>query len=186
MNICTKKIKACEIEVSGSAFAYERPSTLPKLHCVGLYIGKRGSGKNLAATALLEKLKFHRIFVITPLESFLSNKVQMDRLGIQEEDVFDCDDACAVDKVMSAMNEERDVWEKWKEDMKRYKRFMSYLASHTVPIESLPIHILSEFYDMTTNDFSPPKHKYGGERPCCAARCSKNLVCDHPVLRACP
>lgn len=179
MKIGRKKIRACTLSVTGSAFAYEREATLPKLHAVGLYIGKRGSGKNVAATALIEKLQFHRIFVITPFESFQSNKQQMDRLGIDEQDVFDCDDCCSVDKIMSAMNTERDEWERWKEDMRRYNKLMKLITS-SHPIDSLPAELIYEFYN--GEDFTPPKHKYNGARPCCAVMFD-DILCSPIMLK---
>lgn len=178
MSIHVKKIKACELNVSGSAFAYERDRMLPKLHCVGLVVGKRGSGKNVAATSLIEKLDYHRVFAITPLESYQSNIEQMTRMKVDPQDVFDCDDVGSVDKIITAMNKERDDWEKWKADTKRYEEFMKYIGDSSRPLESLPHHIISEFYDGYS--FRPPKHKYNGERPCCAVMFD-DVLCS-PIL----
>ena len=173
----TKKVRACDIHVSGSAFAYDTDPLLVRCHCVGLYVGKRGSGKNLAATALLERLKFHRIFVITPTESFQSNKEQMDRLNVSADDVFDCDDVGSVDKIIAAMNQERDDWEKYKADLARYERLMKLIRSDR-PIHDIPPDILQQFF--VHGDFVRPKHKYNGARPMCAVLFD-DVLCS-PVL----
>ena len=173
----TKKVRACDIHVSGTAFAYDTDPLLVRCHCVGLYVGKRGSGKNLAATALLERLKFHRIFVITPTESFQSNKEQMDRLNVSADDVFDCDDVGSVDKIIAAMNQERDDWEKYKADLARYERLMKLIRSDR-PIHDIPPDILQQFF--VHGDFVRPKHKYNGARPMCAVLFD-DVLCS-PVL----
>ena len=71
----------------GSAFAYDSHPDLPKLHQACLIVGPRGSGKTTACVNLVERLKFDRLFVISP--SVKSNKELMKRLKLEEEDVFE-------------------------------------------------------------------------------------------------
>ena len=88
----TVKVKGQEIQVpEGSAFSINTSPMLLKAHQNMLVLGKRGSGKSVAITNYLRMLqedkKLDRIFVISP--TFMSNRVLMDNLGIDENDVFD-------------------------------------------------------------------------------------------------
>ena len=89
----------------------------------------------------------------------------MDRLKIRPEDVFeDPDDLLVMDKVKAAIEEERDLLEKYQEDLRKYKKLMKTIHSNS-PL-SIRDEDLSLFW--ADGDFAPPKHWLNGRRCCCA------------------
>ena len=148
----------------GSAFGCETSPDMPKLHQAMLIVGPRGSGKTVAAVNLMERLPFDRIFVISP--SMKSNKEIMARLKIDPEDVYDDpDDLTCLDKIKASIEQERDDLERYLQEMKRYRKLMKAIHSEH-SLFRLPDDDLELFY--RDGDFQPPKHKYGGKRPCMA------------------
>ena len=148
---------------TGSAFGCESPPDMPKLHQACLVVGPRGSGKTTATVNLVERLPFDRIFVISP--SMKSNKELMDRLKVRPEDVYeDPDDLLVLDKVKAAIEEERDLLEKYQEDLRKYKKLMKTIHSNS------PLAIRDEDLSLfwADGDFAPPKHWLNGRRCCCA------------------
>ena len=95
----TKKVKDCKIHVpKAKAFAYDTSPNMIKLHTNTVCVGVRGIGKSVAVTSMINMLPFDRIFVISP--SMKSNKELMDRLNINEEDIYDDpDDVTCLDKI---------------------------------------------------------------------------------------
>ena len=147
----------------GSAFGCESPPEMPKLHQACLVVGPRGSGKTTATVNLVERMPFDRIFVISP--SMKSNKELMDRLKVRPEDVYeDPDDLLVLDKVKAAIEEERDLLEKYQEDLRKYKKLMKTIHSNS------PLAIRDEDLSLfwADGDFAPPKHWLNGRRCCCA------------------
>lgn len=157
------KVRDCEIKApSGSAFSYDTPEHMPKLHQACLICGPRGSGKTTACVNLVEKLPFDRIFVISP--SMKSNKDLMSRLKINDEDVYDNpDDVSCLTKIKESVEKERDDLEKYEADMKKYKDLMKAIKSES-PLFRLNEDDLSQFY--VNGEFRPPQHKYNGRKPC--------------------
>ena len=99
----TEHIKNCNIIVPKSnAFAIETASHLPRLHCNMLFVAKRGSGKSVKMVNMLRMLKetgsMDRIFCLSP--TFNSNKILLNQLKIEDEDVYsDPDDESVVLKL---------------------------------------------------------------------------------------
>ena len=147
---------------SGSAFGCDTPPMMPKLHQACLVVGPRGSGKSTATVNLVERLPFDRIFVISP--SMKSNKELMDRLKIDPQDVYeDPDDLTCLDSIKAAIEAERDDLERYKEEMRRYRKLMKAIHSQS-PLFWLSDDDLADFYK--DGDFQAPEHKWGGRRPC--------------------
>ena len=167
INMKTVKFKGLDIKVpKGTAFAYETPPMMPKGHMVTLAVGKRGSGKGVATTNLISNMKYDRIFVISP--TFKSNSALMKMLNVDEADVYDDpDDPSAIDKIVKAIEQERDDLVEYQEKMKQYRHFLKLLND---PNKIVPDELLVMFYN--NGNFEPPKHRWGGKRPFCC------LICD--------
>ena len=162
-----KELKIRNFEIKppkGSAFSYETPEHMPKLHQACLICGPRGSGKTTACVNLVERLPFDRIFCISP--SMKSNKDLMCRLKIEEGDVYDDpDDTSCLAKIKASVEKERDDLEKYEADLKKYKALMKVIHSDS-PLFRINDDELSQFY--VNGEFRPPQHKYEGRKPCMA------------------
>jgi|TARA_B100000683_G_scaffold249233_1_gene263149 ABC-type dipeptide/oligopeptide/nickel transport system ATPase component len=157
----TKKVPGLEIKVpSGNAFAFNTDPMMFKSHQSCLVIGKRGSGKSVIAVNIIERMKYDRLFIVSP--TIQSNKALLDRLKIDPDDIYDPDDLEALDDIKRKIDEERDLYEKYLADMKKYKEFMKKLNSDN-PIFRIPDEVLLMFYQNGT--FQKPRHKWGGRRP---------------------
>ena len=157
----TKKVPGLEIKVpSGNAFAFNTDPMMFKSHQSCLVIGKRGSGKSVIAVNIIERMKYDRLFIVSP--TIQSNKALLDRLKIDPDDIYDPDDLEALDDIKRKIDEERDLYEKYLADMKKYKEFMKKLNSDN-PIFRIPDEVLLMFYQNGT--FQKPLHKWGGRRP---------------------
>jgi len=159
------KIKGMDIVLpKGKPFSYDTPTECPKAHQNVLVIGKRGSGKSVAAVNLIEKMNFDRIFVISP--TMLSNKDLMKRLNIDDNDVYDDpDDITCLDMIKEAVEREATDLDNYLRDMKKYNLLMRLINRQT-PIE-IPDDLLADFYNPDTGNFEKPIHKYNGKKPMC-------------------
>ena len=153
----TQKIPNMDVTVpKGSAFAFETDDYMFRSHQSCLVIGPRGAGKGVITTEIIERMKYDRIFFISP--SVQSNKALMDRLHLDPDDIYDPEDLDAIDSIKQKIDEERDAWEKYLEDSKRYKKFMRQLESES-PVFGIPDDLLLMFYSNGT--FQKPKSRYG-------------------------
>jgi hypothetical protein len=157
----TEAIKGCAIElIPGNAFSIETPEQLLKAHQNMIFVGKRGSGKSVAATNYIKMMKFDRIFVIS--STFDSNKKLMEALKIEEDDVYDPDDAIhAIQSIIAKCEGERDDYVRYHELLKKHKRFKKLIKNINYPIESIPEDLLESLNDI----IHMPKHKYNGRKP---------------------
>ena len=145
---------------SNKAFAYDTPTDCPKAHCVTLIVGKRGSGKTVSAINLIEKMKFDRVFAISP--TIKSNKEMVSCLNIADEDVYeDPDDLGSIDAIKAEVEKERDDLEEYWKLKKKYDDVTTRL-NELNDIEG-DADALLEFY--VDGDLQPPTHKYGGREP---------------------
>ena len=150
-----------------TAFAYETPPEMPKLHQNMLIVGARGAGKTVSAIHTLNMLNFDRIFILSP--TMKSNREMMSRLNVDPEDVYeDPDDITCIDRIKSAIEQEADDLNRYREELKKYETLMKTLKSSS-PITQIPDDYLEMFF--IGNQFLPPKHKYNGRRPVCALLC---------------
>jgi len=156
----TKKVPGLEIKVpKGSAFAFETDPMMFKSHQSCLVIGKRGQGKTCCAVNIMERMKYDRIFIVSP--TIQSNKALLDMLRIDPDDIYDPDDLEALDDIKRKIDEERDLYEKYLADMKKYNEFKRQLDSNN-PIFRIPDETLLMFFQ--NGSFQRPKHKWGGRR----------------------
>jgi hypothetical protein len=156
-----KKIDGLEISPpKGTSFAVETPKGLPKLHCVSLFIGKRGSGKTVALASLLKNYKnsgcLDRLIIVSP--NYLSNKHIFEGLPISEDDVYTEPDATTVKDIISKIEQESQEYEAYQEKLRIWKKLTQ---THS---ELLPFELMSIF-DGVTGDFTKPTHKYNGKKP---------------------
>jgi hypothetical protein len=157
----TKKVPGLEINVPrGSAFAFETDPMMFKSHQNCLVIGKRSSGKTVITVNIIERMKYDRIFIVSP--TIQSNKALLDMLRIDPDDIYDPDDLEALDDIKRKIDEERDLYEKYLADMKKYNEFKRQLDSNN-PIFRIPDETLLMFFQ--NGSFQRPKHKWGGRRP---------------------
>jgi len=105
-------------------------------------------------------MKYDRIFIVSP--TIQSNKALLDRLRIDPDDIYDPDDLEALDDIKRKIDEERDLYEKYLADMKKYKEFMKKLESNN-PIFHIPDETLLMFFQNGT--FQKPRHKWNGRKP---------------------
>ena len=157
----TQKVPNMDIVVpKGSAFAFDTDPMMFPSHQSCLVIGKRGSGKSVIAVNIIERMKYDRIFIVSP--TIQSNKALLDRLKIDPDDIYDPDDLEALDDIKKKIDTERDEYEKYLDDMKKYREFMKKLNSDN-PVFRIPDEVLLLFYQNGT--FQKPQHKWGGRKP---------------------
>jgi hypothetical protein len=145
-----------------SAFNIETPLHLPKMHFVGLSIGKRGSGKTVAIVNYLKYLQdagcLDRLFIISP--SVHSNKHIFDMVKYDDDDVYEEPTKMSMDSVISKIKEEARDYEEYLEKIKQYKKLQKYLKR-----ENNYIHdddLISLYGD---GEFEKPKHRHNGKKP---------------------
>ena len=156
----SQKVPNLEIRVpKGEAFAYETDPMMLKSHQACLVIGKRGSGKSVIAVNIIERMKYDRVFVVSP--TIQSNKALLDRLKIDPDDIYDPDDLEALDDIKRKVDEERDDYERYHDEMKKYRELMRKLNSDN-PVFRVPDDVLLMFYK--NGNFQKPTHKWGGRR----------------------
>jgi len=156
----TVKIKNTDIVVpKGPSGGYETAPELPKAHGIFVAVARRKGGKSVAVSNLARMMDFDRVFLISPTAT--SNKTILDPLGIDPEDIYeDLDDKNIINNVIEKINEERDDYENYLEQMKEYKKFLKMLNEPSV---SIPDEMLLQFYHGGL--FQPPQHRWNGKKP---------------------
>lgn len=153
------KVPGLEIKApKDSAFRYETPKHLPKLHQNCIFVGARGSGKGVAMANMIRMLPFDRVLVISP--TFDSNREILKDLKIDRGDVFDPEDPEVVKKVRDIVEQEVADLETYRAELKLYKRFQRLLTDSR---SFIPDDMLEMFY--SDGEFKPPSHKYDGRMP---------------------
>jgi len=156
----TIKIQNSNIVVpKGASGTYDTPPEMPKAHGIFVAVARRKGGKSVAISNLARMMDFDRIFLISPTAS--SNKTILDPLGIDPEDMYeDLEDKKVIQYVIDKVNEERDEYEMYLEEMKKYKQFLKMLND---PTTLIPDEFLLQFYKGGL--FQPPTHKWNGRKP---------------------
>jgi hypothetical protein len=157
------KVKGLEIKVpDGSPFSYDTGPMMPKAHQNCLIVAPRGQGKTTFCVNLMERMPYDRVIVVSP--SIKSNKALMSRLKIEPEDIYENpDDITILDEIKVKVEAERDDYEKYLEDKKKYKELMKKLNDEQF---SIPDDLLMTFYK--NGNFEPPSHRWNGRKPCIA------------------
>ena len=117
---------------------------MPRAHQCCLVVGPRGAGKTTAVVNMIERMPYDRIFAISP--TVKSNKELLARLKIDECDVFpDPNDITCLDKVVKAIEQERDDFERYHEEMRKYNKLMKAINSES-PLFRLDEQAMLDFY----------------------------------------
>lgn len=155
----TQKCKGLDIVPPKSTSGdYETPPNLPKMHQVCIAVGKRASGKTTAVVNMLEKMNYHRILFVSP--TVKSNKELISRLNISDDDIFeDCDDPAIIDKIKKVVEDEARDLERYRDEMKRYNRFVKSLHEPHAPLNEDDL--ITFFND---RDFMKPTHRWNGNK----------------------
>lgn len=156
----TLKIANSNIIVpKGASGVYPTPDEMPLAHGIFVAVARRKGGKSVAISNLVRMMGYDRIWLLSPTAS--SNKAILDPLGIQTEDIYeDMDDKDIINKVIAAMDKERDQYELYIEQMKKYKEFLKILNDKNTLI---PDTMLMQFYQ--NGMFVPPVSKYSNGKP---------------------
>lgn len=157
----TVKLSGHDLTVPKStAFACETPADMPKMHLLAAVVSKRGTGKSVLTASFIEQLHcVDRLMVVSP--SALSNKVLLDRFKqiLAPEDIFsDVNDITVIDQIIERVEAERDDYERYHAELKRYNQLMRALRSE-MPLFQIPDD------DLPFGSLQPPKHKWGGRKP---------------------
>ena len=148
---------------SGVSNAYLTPQDAITQPCLMYVSAVRNSGKSYAVSKMMRQSKKHhtfdRVFIITP--TWLSNKSYFSDI-VNVVDVFE-PTKDAIDKVLTCVDEERDLWDRFVVEKKRYKEYIALLKSGRELNESQILHYFELGY--LDEDFKPPTWIYKVERP---------------------
>ena len=146
---------------SSTAFQCETPLLMNRLPMLAYVCGRRGLGKGVATTNLIENLNvIDRIFYAGPAAD--SNSELLKQLGekVAEEDVFsNLDDKSLLSTIVERVEAERDDLVRYREELEQYEAAMEKVHSQT-PLFAIPDEELMRF------DKGPPKHRWHGKAPC--------------------
>lgn len=145
-----------------AAFTIETEPDYPKLHCLCIASGKRGSGKSCAVVNYIkqcqEKKYFDRVFLITP--TYHSNKTIWDIATIEEEDIIEPSVTCIKD-IIGIVEAEREEWDLFLQRKEAYKKFKKDIKNK--PINRIDEETLLEYQDLGFFE-QEPEWKYGKDR----------------------
>lgn len=160
-----------EVTAGTNAFSIETPPDHIKLHTLMCVCGARGSGKSYFVSSLLQWLKaaecMDRVIIVSP--TYESNLSQFKALNVAPEDCFDPEDSHLISKLEKIINDERDDLLRYRQELKVFKLLKSMYWSRCFERDDdaiLPI--LTQYYDVVSNTWKPPKHRWNGRRPVCA------------------
>ena len=145
------------------AFNYETDADLPQSHQQILVNGARGSGKTLCIVNLIKKMKYDRIFWVSP--TCKSNQTIMSMLKINEKDIYeDIDDITIPDQIKAEIEEEAQLYDDYHRKMEKYKLFLKQKNNNYIDDE-----LLIEFFNPNSDEFEKPQHWLNGRRchMCC-------------------
>ena len=130
--------------------------------CLQMIVGQRATGKSYLTSKILaqahKEKTFDRIYIITP--SFNSNIAYFGKY-IKTEDVFN-PTRDSIDKVISNVEIDRNLWEKFVKEKQEYKRFQQKLNAQPA-LAFTDDEMLHAFYKGWFE--APPKWHYEKEEP---------------------
>lgn len=158
----TVKIRGLEIKPGkGSSFTVETDPNMMKAHQNLCFIGARGMGKSTAMVNIVERLPYDRLFCVSP--SVKSNRSLMSRLKLNPDDIFENpDDISILDKIKYEVEKERDDYEKYLSDIKKFESLQKILSDGN-PMFRISDDLLLDFFQ--NGDFQKPQPKYGHTGP---------------------
>ena len=146
----------------GSAFQCETPPLLNRLPMLCTVCGRRGVGKGVSTTGLIQNLKvIDRIFYAGPAAD--SNSVLLEQLGdkLAPEDTYsDLNDKGLITAIIAKVDAERDAIVEYRKKKRLYELAVKKVSDPKTPM----FHISAE--EMIVYGEGPPKHKWNGRNPC--------------------
>ena len=140
---------------------YPTPPDSFRQPCLHLIVGQRTAGKSYLTSKILAQAKkdqtFDVVYCITP--SFNSNKAYFEKY-IKPEHVFD-PTSDSIQKVITLVEADRDEWEKFLEERKKYDAFQKKLNGNSF----LDDDSLLSAYTFGWMNGKRPKWKYEREEP---------------------
>ena len=156
-----KKINLVPKKINKKAFIHT-PEYLPKLHCLCVVAGSRGSGKTYSCTNLIRFYKKEgladRVIIISP--TGLSNKIFYEDLINDEQDIISDVKNSSIGQVINIIEQEaadyaeykhiKDLFDTWKK-----------LERKKIDINDIDPHLMLDFEKYNIFDMQePPKWKY--------------------------
>ena len=154
-------------DLGNKSFTIKTPSNQINLHCLLVACGKSKSGKGFFITNLLHQLKqagsMDRIFLVS--DTAKSNKKMLERLKIDEDDIFPTEDDSCIDEIINRIEKERDDLVEYRERLKLFEQFKSYMEdARFKDLDEITPEMLL-FFNPETGEFEKPKHRYNGKKP---------------------
>ena len=154
--------KNLKIELpQGKRYVYETDEMMPNLCTQLLCVGAKGMGKTIAIVNLVKKLKFDRIFLISPTAK--SNHSILSMINIEEQDLYeDTEDLTIIDDIIKKTEEEGRLYDEYHEKMKEYNIFEKKIKNNQFSLisdEDL------ETFMNDNNEIEKPEHYLDGRRP---------------------
>ena len=148
-----------------SAFSIDTPVDMIRLHTLLLAVGKRGGGKSVAVSNLVENMVaqgvMDRVLLISP--TYYSNKEICAPLNIKEDDIFEDPNKAAIQHVLDIVDAEREEYDTYVEDLKLYNAYTRDISS-TKPVSqmsaSMLINALERGWLENTTVPEKPEKKY--------------------------
>ena len=154
-------------DLGNKSFTIKTPSNQINLHCLLVACGKSKSGKGFFITNLLHQLKqagsMDRIFLVS--DTAKSNKKMLERLKIDEDDIFPTEDDSCIDEIINRIEKERDDLVEYRERLKLYEQFKAFMEdARFKDLDEITPEMLL-FFNPDTGEFEKPKHRYNGKKP---------------------
>tara|TARA_R110002012_G_scaffold16009_3_gene62573 strand:+ start:288 stop:1196 length:909 start_codon:yes stop_codon:yes gene_type:complete len=161
--------------------AYKTSDLSLEAPCVHMINGCRNTGKGYLMSKILAQAKrdnvYDKIYMITP--SFQSNKAYFGKY-VDEEDVFP-PSRDAIDRVVEAVEQDRDEFEKYLEDMEVYQHLLEII--HTLDDEEL-LRLYEEGLISISGKPERPVWKYKVVRPPQSALILDDCITSDAMLKS--
>lgn len=156
-----KKIKLIPKKIDKKAFVHT-PEYLPKLHCLCVVAGSRGSGKTYSTTNLIRFYKKEglcdKCIIISP--TGISNKVFYEDLINDEQDIISDVQNSTIGRVIEIIEQEAQDYESYKHIKDLFAAWKKF-ERKKIDIDDIDPEMLLEFEKYQIWDMEePPKWKY--------------------------
>ena len=165
LKVKTENIPEAKLKVIQKSSGHvETADFMPVLSQYALFCGKRNSGKSTKATQMLRMYKetgsIDRVLVISPTAS--SNRVLIDQLGINKEDIFsDPNEKGLIKRIIKVVEAERDDFVRYMDLRRNFKRIMKEIKLGLVPPDPEQFEdYMMAYYNSATDEFEMPAPKY--------------------------
>ena len=103
-----------------------------------------------------------RIFLVS--DTAKSNKKMLERLKIDDDDIFPTEDDSCIDEIINRIEKERDDLVEYRERLKLFEQFKSYMEdARFKDLDEITPEMLL-FFNPETGEFEKPKHRYNGKK----------------------